>query len=45
VGIFGASARKPHLLRWVMGFTAAYSLVVGIIFLFGSASILPTLGG
>lgn len=45
VGVFGASARKPHLLRWVMGFTAAYSVVVGVIFLFGSAAILPPLGG
>ncbi len=45
VGIFGASAAKPRLLRFVVGFTAAYSLVVGTIFLFGSASFLPPLGG
>ncbi len=45
VGIFGASAAKPRLLRFVVGFTAAYSLVVGTIFLFGSSSLLPPLGG
>ncbi|MGH9682450.1 MAG: hypothetical protein ACRD4S_02415 [Candidatus Acidiferrales bacterium] len=45
VGIFGASAAKPRLLRFVIGFTAVYSLVVGAIFLLGSSSILPPLGG
>ena len=45
VGIFGASAARPRLLRFVVGFTAAYSLVVGTIFLFGSSALLPPLGG
>jgi hypothetical protein len=45
VGIFGASAAKPRLLRFVVGFTAAYSLIVGTIFLFGSSGLLPPLGG
>lgn len=45
VGLFGASSAKPRLLRLVIGFTAVYSLVVGAIFLFGSSSILPPLGG
>jgi len=44
-GIFGASASKPRLMRFVVGLTAAYSLVVGTIFLLGSASFLPPLGG
>jgi high-affinity nickel-transport protein len=45
VGIFGASATKPRLMRLVIKLTAAYSLVVGIIFLFGSSALLPPLGG
>lgn len=45
VGIFGFSAAKPRMLRFVIGFTAAYSLVVGAIFLFGSSALLPPLGG
>lgn len=45
VGIFGLSAAKPKMLRLVIGFTAAYSLIVGTIFLFGSSGILPPLGG
>jgi hypothetical protein len=45
VGVFGASAAKPWLMRFVIGLTAAYSLIVGTIFLFGSASFLPPLGG
>ncbi len=45
VGIFGASAAKPRLLRFAVGFTAAYSLIVGTIFLFGSSALLPPLGG
>jgi hypothetical protein len=44
VGLFGMSAAKPRLLRFVIGFTAAYSLIVGTIFLFGSATLLPPLG-
>lgn len=45
VGIFGFSAAKPRMLRIVIGFTAAYSLIVGAIFLFGSSALLPSLGG
>ncbi len=45
VGLFGFSAAKPRVLRFVIGFTAAYSLIVGTIFLFGSSAILPSLGG
>jgi hypothetical protein len=45
VGIFGASAAKPHLMRFAVALTAAYSLIVGAIFLFGSAAALPSLGG
>jgi hypothetical protein len=44
VGIFGMSAARPKIMRLVIGFTAAYSLVVGTIFLFGSSAILPSLG-
>jgi hypothetical protein len=44
VGIFGVSAAKPMVLRFVIGFTAAYSLIVGSIFLFGSSVLLPSLG-
>jgi hypothetical protein len=45
IGIFGLSAAKPAVLRFVIGATAAYSVVVGSIFLFGVASVLPQLGG
>jgi len=45
VGIFGFSAAKPRMLRLVIGLTAAYSLIVGTIFLFGSSGLLPPLGG
>jgi hypothetical protein len=44
VGVFGMSAAKPRVLRFVIGFTAAYSLIVGVIFLFGSSALLPPLG-
>ncbi|HTU33551.1 MAG TPA: hypothetical protein VMF66_07085 [Candidatus Acidoferrum sp.] len=45
VGIFGVSAAKPKILRLVIAFTAAYSLIVGTIFLFGASGVLPPLGG
>jgi hypothetical protein len=45
VGILGISANKPRLLQWVIGATATYSVVVGIIFVVGSANLLPALGG
>jgi high-affinity nickel-transport protein len=44
VGIFGASAARPRVMRFVTGLTAAYSVFVGAIFLFGSSVILPRLG-
>jgi hypothetical protein len=44
VGLFGLSATKPGVLRFVIGATAAYSVVVGSIFLFGVGSFLPQLG-
>lgn len=45
VGIFTMSATRERLMRIVTALTATYSLVVGVIFLFGSAAILPPLGG
>jgi len=45
VGFFGATTAKPRLMRFMIGLTAAYSLIVGTIFLLGSASFLPPLGG
>ena len=45
VGLFGASASNPKLMKVVVALTATYSLVVGAIFLFGSAALLPALGG
>jgi high-affinity nickel-transport protein len=45
VGIFGASAAKPRLMRFVVALTATYSLIVGAIFLFGASGSLPSLGG
>lgn len=44
-GFFGWGAAKPRLLRAAVALTAAYSLVVGAIFLFGSSAKLPSLGG
>src|SRR5215831_2818837 len=44
VGIFGASTARPGVMRFVTGLTAAYSVLVGVIFLFGSSVILPPLG-
>lgn len=45
VGIFGMSAARPRVMRFVVGLTAIYSLIVGAIFLFGSSALLPPLGG
>jgi hypothetical protein len=45
VGILGISANKPRLLQWVVGATATYSVVVGVIFFMGGAALLPPLGG
>ncbi|MHB8526434.1 MAG: hypothetical protein ACYDD2_09800 [Candidatus Acidiferrales bacterium] len=45
VGIFTLSAQRQRLMQFATVLTALYSLVVGAIFLFGSAAILPPLGG
>jgi hypothetical protein len=45
VGIFGLSAAKPSVLRFVIVAAATYSVVVGGAFLFGSSSFLPKIGG
>ena len=42
-GIFGISERRPQLLRLVSAATALYSLVMGVLFLAGRSSLLPTL--
>ncbi|MHB8486592.1 MAG: hypothetical protein ACYDCM_12830 [Candidatus Acidiferrales bacterium] len=44
VGIFTVTATRQRLMQFATALTATYSLVVGTIFLFGSASILPPLG-
>jgi len=44
-GIFSAALAKPNALRAVTLMTSAYSIVVGVIFLFGSAWRLPSLTG
>jgi len=45
VGIFGATASNPKVMKFAVALTATYSLVVGAIFLFGSSALLPPLGG
>lgn len=45
VGIFSVSATRERMMRIVTALTAVYSLIVGVIFLLGSAAILPPLGG
>ena len=44
VGLFGLSATRPGVLRFVIGATAAYSVAVGSVFLFGASRVLPQLG-
>jgi len=44
VGIFTVSATRQRLMQVATALTATYSLVVGTIFLFGSAAILRPLG-
>ena len=44
-GIFSATLARPNALRAVTLATSAYSIVVGAIFLFGSAGRLPSLTG
>lgn len=42
-GIFSAALARPNALRAVTLMTSAYSIIVGVIFLFGSAWRLPSL--
>jgi high-affinity nickel-transport protein len=42
-GLFGASKHRPRAMKLISAFTAAYSLVMGIVFLAGRSSLLPTL--
>jgi high-affinity nickel permease len=42
-GIFGVSRHRPRVLRVVSALTAAYSLIMGIVFLAGRSSLLPVL--
>jgi hypothetical protein len=44
-GLFGFSTRIPKFQVVMTALTAGYSLVVGMLFLAGSASTFPTLGG
>ncbi|HXZ13447.1 MAG TPA: hypothetical protein VEG64_13755 [Candidatus Sulfotelmatobacter sp.] len=45
VGVFRAGAHRPQFARFVTLLTAGYSVVVGGIFLLGSSSVPPPLGG
>jgi high-affinity nickel permease len=42
-GVFGVSRHRPKILRLISAFTAVYSLVMGIIFLVGRSSLLPSI--
>jgi high-affinity nickel permease len=42
-GVFGISRHRPRVLRVVSALTAVYSLIMGIVFLAGRSSLLPTL--
>ncbi len=42
-GLFGASRHRPWAMKLVSAFTAAYSLVMGIVFLAGRSSLLPAI--
>jgi high-affinity nickel permease len=42
-GLFGASKHRPGAMKLVSALTAAYSLVMGIVFLAGRSSLLPSL--
>jgi len=43
-GLFGFSAREPRVQYAITAVTAVYSLIVGAIFLWGSAAALPPIG-
>jgi MFS family permease len=42
-GVFGLSQHRPHLLRLVSAATGIYSIAMGLLFLAGRSSLLPTL--
>ena len=42
-GVFGMSRHRPWVLRTVSALTATYSLIMGVVFLAGRASMLPAL--
>jgi high-affinity nickel permease len=42
-GVFGMSRHRPWMLRTISALTAAYSLVMGVIFLTGRSILLPSL--
>ena len=44
VGLFGFSSKLPRFQFFITAVTAIYSLAVGVLFLFGSSSLLPPLG-
>jgi hypothetical protein len=44
-GLFHIGTGAPAFKRALMGFTAAYSFIIGIVFVLGGSSILPALGG
>jgi high-affinity nickel permease len=44
-GLFSSALARPHALRSLTLVTSAYSIVVGVIFLLGSADKLPSLTG
>jgi high-affinity nickel-transport protein len=43
-GLFHIGTLAPKIQRGLMGITAAYSFVVGVVFVMGTSSILPALG-
>ena len=44
-GLFQVGTMRPWLQRTLMGVTAAYSLVIGVVLVLGGASMLRALGG
>lgn len=44
-GLFHIGAVAPRIQRTLMGLTAAYSFIIGVVFVLGTSSILPVLGG
>ncbi len=44
-GVFIGGMHKPLVFRTVTALTSAYSVIVGAVFLFGSANLLPSLTG